>query len=64
MALRMSEYCEEVIEAIMELSQKSHQEAEEMTQTKKSDVEHGYKYRLSPSIIAGAILGINDCCRM
>jgi len=64
MVFNLSEYFEEVIEAIIELTQMSYQEAEEMTQNKKGDVEHGYKYRLSPSIIAGAILGINDCCRM
>ncbi len=58
----LSEYFDEVIEAIVELGQYTEEVARAMATEKRGDVEYGCKYRISPSLVAGSILGINDCC--
>lgn len=58
----LDEYCNEVIDEICSLDGCSHEEAKTIAAAEFSDIEYGHKYRLSPAIIAGAILGINDCC--
>jgi len=58
----LSEYFDEVIEAIVELGQYTEDVALAMATEKRGDVEYGCKYRISPSLVAGSILGINDCC--
>ena len=58
----IEEFREEVIEILCELAGCSEEEAQAIAAEKHSDIEYGHKYRLSPSIIAGSILGINDCC--
>ena len=52
----------EVIETLCELGGCSEEDAQTLSEEKHTDIEYGHKYRLSPAIIAGAILGINDCC--
>ncbi len=52
----------EVIETLCELGGCSEEYAQTLAQEKFTDIEYGHKYRLSPAIIAGAILGIKDCC--
>ncbi len=56
------EFKNEVIETLCDLGGYSEADAQELAETKYSQIEYGHKYRLSPSIIAGSILGINDCC--
>lgn len=58
----IDEFREEVIESLCELAGCSEDDAQAIAEEKLSDIEYGHKYRLSPAIIAGAILGINDCC--
>lgn len=58
----IEEFREEVIETLCELGGCSEEYAQTIAEEKHTDIEYGHKYRLSPSIIAGAILGINDCC--
>ena len=58
----IEEFREEVIETLCELGGCSEEEAQTLAAEKHSDIEYGHQYRLSPSIIAGSILGINDCC--
>ena len=58
----IDEFREEVIETLCELAGCSEDDAKAIAEEKLSDIEYGHKYRLSPAIIAGAILGINDCC--
>ncbi|ADR35237.1 hypothetical protein Sulku_2580 (plasmid) [Sulfuricurvum kujiense DSM 16994] len=58
----LHEFNEEVIEALCELGGLSEAEAQSFAASKRSEIEYAHKYRLSPSIIAGSILGINDCC--
>lgn len=52
----------EVIETLCELGGYCEADAHALAEEKETDIEYGYKYRLSPSIIAGSILGISDCC--
>lgn len=56
------EYYNEVIDEICGLEGCSHEEAKAIADAKFSDIEYGHKYRLSPSILVGSLLGINDCC--
>jgi hypothetical protein len=58
----IDEFREEVIETLCELAGCSEDDAQAIAEEKLSDIEYGYKYHLSPAIIAGSILGINDCC--
>lgn len=58
----IEEFREEVIDTLCELGGYSQEEARTLAEEKHSDIEYGHQYRLSPSIIAGSILGINDCC--
>lgn len=58
----LEEYGEEVIDEIAGLGHYSEVDARNIAKEKREDIEYGYKYRLSASIVAGAILGINDCC--
>lgn len=58
----LSEYFDEVIEAIVELGQYTEEIARTMATEKREDVEYGCRYRINPSLVAGSILGINDCC--
>jgi hypothetical protein len=58
----IDEFREEVIETLCELAGYSEDDAQTIAEEKLSDIEYGHKYRLSPAIIAGSILGINDCC--
>lgn len=56
------EYREEVLENICELEGCDLTGACQFVEGKHGDIEYGHKYRLAPSIVAGAILGINECC--
>lgn len=58
----LHEFNEEVIEALCELGGLSEAEAQSLAASKYPEIEYAHKYRLSPSIIAGSLLGINDCC--
>ena len=58
----LNDFHTEVIEILCELGWYCEADAQALAQEKYSDIEYGHKYRLSPSIIAGSILGINDCC--
>ena len=58
----IDEFREEVIETLCELGGYCEGDAQTIAEEKLSDIEYGHKYRLSPAIIAGSILGINDCC--
>lgn len=59
---RLTEYFDEVVECIQELGAYGDEKARSLADEKRSDIEYGCKYRLNPSIVAGNILGINDCC--
>ncbi len=58
----LAEYREEVIEAIVELEHCSSKEAAKKADQHPESITHGARYRISPSLVAGSILGINDCC--
>lgn len=58
----LNEIHQEVIEELCELGQYCQDDEQSLAEVKYSDIEYGNKYRLSPTIIAGSILGINDCC--
>lgn len=58
----LNDYCIEVIEILCELGGYCEVDAKAIAEEKHSDIQYGHKYRLSPSIIAGSILGINNCC--
>jgi len=58
----IDEFREEVIETLSELGGYSEEDAQTLAEEKHTDIEYGNRYRLSRAIIAGAILGINDCC--
>ncbi len=58
----LREFHQEVIEELCELGQYCQVDAQLLAEEKHTNIEYGYKYHLSPTIIAGAILGINDCC--
>lgn len=58
----LNDFRTEVIETLCELAGCSEDDAQAIAEEKLSDIEYGHKYRLSPAIIAGSILGINDCC--
>ena len=58
----LNDFHTEVIETLCELGGYCEDDAKVLAQEKFSDIEYAHKYRLSPSIIAGSILGINDCC--
>ena len=58
----LNDFHTEVIETLCELGGYCENDAQALAEEKHSDIEYGHKYRLSPSIIAGSILGINDCC--
>lgn len=58
----LHEFNEEVIEALCELGELSEPEAQSLAASKRSEIEYAHKYSISPSIIAGSLLGINDCC--
>lgn len=56
------DFQEEVIDCIEEMGSYSRDEASRFASAKESDIRYGCQYRLSPMIVAGSILGINDCC--
>jgi hypothetical protein len=56
------EFKEEVIESLCEIGGCNKEDAYTLVEKKCTDIEYGLKYNLSSSIIAGSILGINDCC--
>lgn len=58
----LNEFRNEVIEELCELGGYSEADAHTLAEEKYSDIQYGHKYRLSPTIIAGSILGINHCC--
>ena len=58
----IEEFREEVIDTLCELGGCSEEEAQLLAEEKHSDIEYAHKHRLSPAIIAGSSLGINDCC--
>lgn len=58
----LNDFRTEVIETLCELGGYCEADAHTLVEEKLSDIEYGHKYRLSPAIIAGSILGINDCC--
>lgn len=58
----LNDFHAEVIEFLCELGGYSEDDACILASQKRSEIEYAHKYRLSPSIIAGSILGINDCC--
>lgn len=58
----LHEFHSEVIEMLCELGGCSETDAQILAEEKQTDIAYGHKYRLSPSIVAGALLGINDCC--
>ena len=58
----LNDFRTEVIETLCELGGYCEEDALILSEEKLSDIEYGHKYRLSPAIIAGSILGINDCC--
>jgi hypothetical protein len=60
--MNYNDYTQEVIEAICDLEGYAHEVAVKIIQDKEEQIHYGHQYRLSPSIIAGSILGINDCC--
>lgn len=60
--MNFDEYTQEVIDAICDLEGCSQERAEALMQDKQEQLRHGHQYRLSPSIIAASVLGINDCC--
>lgn len=62
MSSRLSDYFDEVVECIQELGSYGEEKAKSLAEEKRPDVEYGCRYRLNPSIVAGSILGINDCC--
>ncbi|MFZ3052234.1 MAG: hypothetical protein WA099_02415 [Sulfuricurvum sp.] len=51
-----------MIEELYELEGCSVADAHALVEEKHSDIQYGHKYHLSPTIIAGSILGIKDCC--
>ena len=58
----LSEYYNEVIDEICSLDGCTHEVAKAIADAKFSYIEYGHKYHLTPSVLAGALLGINDCC--
>lgn len=62
MKTSLYEFKEEVIEFLCEIEGCCEADAHLLANEKYTDIEYGHKYHLSPSIIAGSILGINDCC--
>jgi len=60
--MNYSDYTQEVIDVLCDLEGYSQEAAEKIIQDKEEQIRYGYQYRLSPAIIAGSILGINDCC--
>lgn len=58
----LNDFRTEVIESLCELGGYCEGDAKAIAEEKLIDIEYGYKYRLSSAIIAGSILGINDCC--
>jgi hypothetical protein len=60
--MNYSEYTQEVIDVLCDLEGYSQEAAEKIIQDKEEQIRYGYQYRLSPAIIAGSILRINDCC--
>lgn len=60
--MNFAEYTQEVIDAICDLEGCTQERAEALIQDQHVQLRHGHQYRLSPPIIAGSILGINDCC--
>lgn len=58
----LTEYREEVIEELCALGGYTEADAHKIAEEKHADIVYGHKYRLTPSIVAGSILGINDCC--
>ena len=58
----LNDFHTEVIENLCELGGYCEADAHTLAEEKRCDIQYGHKYRLSPAIIAGSILGINDCC--
>lgn len=58
----LNDFRAEVIETLCELGGYCEADAQAIAEEKLSDIKYGHKYRLSPSIVVGSILGINDCC--
>ncbi|MDD5716817.1 MAG: hypothetical protein PHW64_03365 [Sulfuricurvum sp.] len=56
------DYTQEVIDVLCDLEGYTHDAAVEMIQDKEEQIRYAHQYRLNPTIIAGSILGINDCC--
>lgn len=62
MKTSLCEFKEEVIESLCEIGGCEVEDAHLLAHEKYSHIEYGHKYRLNHVIIAGSILGINDCC--
>lgn len=58
----LRDFRQEVIDTICEIEGCDEENAHLIAEEKHGDIEYGHKNRLSPRVIAGAILGINDCC--
>ncbi len=56
------EFRAELIDILCELGGCTESDAHRLAEEKMSEIEYAHQYRLSPRIIAGYILGINDCC--
>ncbi len=56
-----NEFRSEVIEVLCALEGCSDDQAQVLATNSSDDIAYGYKYHLSPEIVAGAILGINHC---
>ena len=62
MNLSLNEYFDEIIDEICSLDGCHEQDAKAIADARFSDIEYGHKYRLTPTVLAGSLLGINDCC--
>ncbi|MDD2367659.1 MAG: hypothetical protein PHQ90_00060 [Sulfuricurvum sp.] len=60
--MNYSDYTQEVVDVLCDLEGSTQEEAEKIIEDKEEQIRYGYQYRLSSAIIAGSILGINDCC--
>lgn len=62
MTTSLHAYFEEVVEMLCALEGCCPGHAHQLAEEKHAEVEYGYKHRLSPSVVAGSILGISGCC--
>lgn len=60
--MNYNDYIQEVLDVLCDLEGCTQEAADKIIQDKEEEIRYGYQYRLSPTIIAGSILGINDCC--